>query len=93
MSAWITVHVLSTWFPHDGSLYDCLLDSMARVQSIDHKAVFFFVCAANAHYSGWQGSVFPTDPHGRDALDFCNLSGCESWSAVPLTLLVTDSIL
>ena len=25
---------------HDGSLYDCLLDSMARVQSGDDKAVF-----------------------------------------------------
>ena len=28
---------------YDGSLYDCLLDSMARVQSVDDKAVFVFV--------------------------------------------------
>ena len=28
---------------HDGSLYDCLLDSVARLQSVDDKAVFVFV--------------------------------------------------
>ena len=36
---------------HDASLYDCLLDSMARVQSINDKAVFVFVADANAHHS------------------------------------------
>ena len=34
-----------------GSFCDCLLDSMARVQSVD-KAVFVFV-SANAHRSEW----------------------------------------
>ena len=58
---------------HDGSLYDCLLDSMARVQSVDDKAVFVFVGGANADHSEWLESVSPTDRHGRDALDFCNL--------------------
>ena len=35
----------------DGSLYNCHLDSMARVQTIDDKAVFAFVGDANAHHS------------------------------------------
>ena len=38
---------------HDGSLYDCLLDSMVRVQSVDDNAVFVFVGDANAHDSEW----------------------------------------
>ena len=36
---------------HDGSLYDCLLDSMARVESIDDKAIFVFVSDANTRHS------------------------------------------
>ena len=38
---------------HDGSCYDCLLESMARMQSVDDNAVFIFVSDANAHYSEW----------------------------------------
>ena len=68
---------------HDGSLHDCLLDSMARVQSVDDKAVFVFVGDTNAHHSEWLESVSPTDRHGRDALDFCNLSGCEQLVPCP----------
>ena len=37
----------------DGSLYDCLLDSMARVKSVDDIVVFVFVSDANAHHSEW----------------------------------------
>ena len=48
---------------------------MARVQSVDDKAVFDFVGDVNAHHSEWLESVSPTDRYGRDALDFCNLSG------------------
>ena len=59
------------------SLYDCLLDSMAQSQSLDDKAIFFFVGDVNAHQSEWQESVSHTDQYGRDALNFCNLSGCE----------------
>ena len=62
---------------HDGSLYDCLLDCMALVQSVEDKAVFVFVGNDNGHHSEWLESVSPTDRHGHDALDFCNLSGCE----------------
>ena len=32
---------------------------------------------ANAHHSEWLEPLSPTDRHGRDAHDFCNLSGCE----------------
>ena len=39
---------------HDGSLHGCLLDSMARVQSVDDKAVFVFVSDAKlTTLSGW----------------------------------------
>ena len=78
---------------HDGSFYECLLDSMARVQSVDDRAVFVFVDDANAHHSEWLESVSPTERHGRDALDFCTLSVVSSWCTVLLTLLVIDSIL
>ena len=50
---------------------------MAWAQSVDDKAVFVFVGDANAHHSEWLESVSPTDQYGHDALDFCNLSGCE----------------
>ena len=36
---------------HDSSLYDCLLNSMTRVQSVNDKAVFVYVVDANAHHS------------------------------------------
>ena len=55
---------------------------MGRVQSVDDKAVFVFVGAANAHHSEWLQSV-STDRQGRDALDFCNLSGCELFVRCP----------
>ena len=58
-------------------LFMTVLDSMARVQAVDDKAVFVFVSDANAHHSEWLESVSPTDRHGRDALDFYNLSGCK----------------
>ena len=50
---------------------------MDRVQSVNDKAVFVFVSDANAHHSEWLESISPTDRHGRVALDFYNLSGCE----------------
>ena len=79
---------------HGGSLYYCRLDPMARVQSVDDKAVFVFVGDANAHHSKWFESVSPTDRHGRNALDFCNLSGCEQLVCVPIHIAGNiDSIL
>ena len=35
---------------HDGSLYDCLLDAMARVQAVDDNSLFIFVSDANARH-------------------------------------------
>ena len=43
---------------HDGSLYYCLLDSMARVQSVNDKAVFVFaVMRMLITLSGWSLSL------------------------------------
>ena len=52
------------------------LVGLARAQSVDDKAVFVFVSDANAHHSEWLESFSPTDRHGRDAIEFCNLFGC-----------------
>ena len=68
---------------HDSSLYSCPLDSLPRVQTVDDKAVFVFVSDANVHHSECLESVSPTDRHGRDTLDFLNLSGCEQLVRCP----------
>ena len=47
-----------------------MLDSIARVQSVDDKAVFVFASDANTHHSEWLESVSPTHRHWRDDLDF-----------------------
>ena len=47
---------------HDGSLYYCLLDSMARVQSVDDKAVFvLLVMPMLITLSGWNQSLLLID--------------------------------
>ena len=56
---------------------------MARVQSVDHKAVFVFVGDESSQHSERLESVFPANRHGRDALDFCTLSGCEQLVRCP----------
>ena len=70
---------------------------MARVQSVDDKAVFVFVSDANAHHSECLESVSPTDQHGHDTLYFCNLLGCKQLVHCPthiagnrLDLVMTD---
>ena len=42
-----------------------------------------FVGDANAHHSEWLEWVSLTDRHGNDALDFCNLFGCEQSICYP----------
>ena len=64
---------------------------MARVRSVDDKAVFVFVSDAFKHHSEWLESVSPTDQHGRNALEFPFCRIVSSWLAVLLTSLVTDS--
>ena len=74
---------------HDGSLYDCFFDSMARLQSVDDKAVF--VSDANAHHSESQ-SLLLIDM-GVMVLIFVICRVVKSWCAVLLTFLVIGWIL
>ena len=76
---------------HNGSFYHCLLNSMARVWSVDDNAVFFFVGDANTHHSERLELVSPTDLHGSDALIIAICRVVRSWCAVPLTLLVKQT--
>ena len=76
---------------HVNELYDCLLDSMAQKQSVDDKAVFIFVGDANTHHSEWLELVSPTDHHGYDVLDFCNLWGCVQLVGYP-TLIAGNKL-
>ena len=62
---------------HDDSIWDCFLETMARVQEEDRKAAFVYVGDANAHHTDWLESISPTDRHGQNARDFCNLAGAE----------------
>ena len=78
---------------HDGLLYDYLINSMARAQSVDDKAVFVFVGDANAHHYEWLESVSPADRHGRDTLNFVICQVVSSWCVVLLTLMIIDSFL
>ena len=71
---------------------------MARVKSVDDKAVLVFVSDADARHSGWLESVSPTDRHGLDDLDFSNLSSCEQLVRCPthiagnrFDLVITDA--
>ena len=82
----------------DSQIYDCLLVKMAEIQSLDTKASFVFVGDLNAHHTEWLNSISPTNRHGRAALDFSNLSGCEQLVREPthnsgncLDLLLTDA--
>ena len=82
----------------DDSIYDCLLNSMAYIQESDPKASFVFVGDVNAHHQDWLNSVSQTNQHGRAALDFSNLTGCEQIVHSPthvsgncLDLLFTDA--
>ena len=38
---------------------------------------FIFVDDENTHHLECLESISPTDLHGPDAFDFCNISGCE----------------
>ena len=78
----------------DGSQHDCLLESMALVQSADDRAVFVFIGDANAHHSecGWS-LLLPLISTVVMFLIFAIFQVVSSWFAVPLTLLETDLIL
>ena len=77
---------------HERSLYDCLLHSMVWVQSVDDKSVFVFVSDANFHHSKWWSQFLLLIDMSVMLLisAICQVVSC--WFAVPLTLLVIDSI-
>ena len=77
-------------------LFDCLLASMAAVQSVDVRASFLFVGDLNGYHQEWLGST-TTNRHGVAAFDFATVSGCDQLIVCPthalggtLDLLVTD---
>ena len=79
----------------DDHIYDCLIDSMARIESVDGRAAFVFVGDLNAHHQEWQFPV--TNPHGRMAMEFTISSGCTQLVHEPthqdggvLDLVITD---
>ena len=81
----------------DDSIFDCLKESMARVQERDPKSCFIFVGDVNVHHREWLQSRSSTDSHGIAALNFTNETGCEQLVTQPthisgnrLDLFITD---
>ena len=79
----------------DDRIFDCLLASMAVVQTKDIRASFLFVGDLNGHQQ-WLGST-TTNRHGVAAFDFATVSGCDQLVVGPtharggtLDLLMTD---
>ena len=66
---------------------------MARVQSVDDKAVFVFIGDADAHHSEWLESILLLIDMGLMLLNFAICQAVRSCCSVPLILLVIDSIL
>ena len=80
----------------DESVYDCLLESMGRIQSQDRKSAFCFFGNFNGHHSEWLG-FSRTDVHGAATYDFASLSGCTQLvrgsshrAGVILNLVISD---
>ena len=79
----------------DDKVFDCLLEAMAKIQSVDVKSCFQFVGDFNGHHVEY-GSP-RTDRSGLAAMDFSSESGCEQLVRGPthalggaLDLLFTD---
>ena len=82
--------------PSCDRIFDCLLASMAAVQTEDIRASFLFVGDLNGHHQDWLGST-TTNRHGVAAFDFATVSGCDQLVDSPtharggtLDLLMTD---
>ena len=80
----------------DDRIFDCLLGSMASLQTEDIRASFLFVGDLNGHHQKWLGST-PTNCHGVVAFDFATVSGCDQLAdgsiharGGTLDLLMTD---
>ena len=65
------LHVFSLYHKPDldDRIFDCLLSSMAVMQTEDICAYFLFVCDLNGHHQEWLGST-TTNRHGVAAFDF-----------------------
>ena len=59
----------------DDTIFDCLLASMAAVQTKDILSSFLFVGDLNGDHQDWLGST-TTNRHGVTAFDFATVSGC-----------------
>ena len=80
----------------DDKIFDCLLASMAAVQTEYIRASFLFVGDLNVHHQELLGST-TTNRHGVVAFDFATVSGCDQLVVGPthargrtLDLLMTD---
>ena len=80
----------------DDRIFDCLLASMAAVQTEDIRASFLFVGDLNGHHQEWLGST-TTNRHGVAAFDFATVSSCYQLVVCPtharggtLDLLMTN---
>ena len=80
----------------DDRIFDCVLASMAAVQTEDIRASFLFVGDLNGHHQEWLGST-TTNRHGVAAFDFATVSGCDPLVVGPthvrggtLDFLMTD---
>ena len=60
----------------DDRIFDCLLASMAAVQTEDICASFLFVGDLNGHQQEWLGST-TTNRQGVAAFDSATVSGCD----------------
>ena len=52
----------------DNCIFDCLLESMHRIQRSDRKSCFIFVGDLNAHHQEWLASVSGTNSAGKQRL-------------------------
>ena len=68
----------------DDRIFDCLLASIAAVQTEDIRASFLFVGDLNGHHQEWLGST-PTNRHGVAVFDFATVSGCNQLGVGPCT--------
>ena len=80
----------------DNRIFDCLLASMAAVQTEDIRASFLFVVDLNGHHWEWLGSTI-TNRHRVAAFDFATVFGCDQLVVGPtnacggtLDLLMAD---
>ena len=60
----------------DDGIFDCLLASMAAVQTEDICASFLFVGDLIGHHKEWLGST-TTNHHGGATFDFATVCGCD----------------